>query len=150
MIAIALVLITASAATPADRTAVSPVNAANGVALMGYDTVAYFTTGRAVPGSDAHTQQWKGATYRFASAEHRARFAAEPERYVPQYGGYCAYAMAIDRIADIDPERWAIVDGKLYLNNNRVVHALWSVNRASNVGAADRNWAAFPKRIERP
>ena len=149
-IAVALVFFAASPAIPADRTPVSPVNAANGVAVMGYDVVAYFTVGRAMPGSDAHTHQWKGATYRFVSAENRARFAADPERYAPQYGGYCAYAMAIDRIADVDPERWAIVDGKLYLNNNRIVHAVWSVNRASNVGAGDRNWAAFPKQIERP
>ena len=87
-------------------------------------------------------------TYRFASAENRDRFTADPERYVPQYGGYCAYAMSIDRIADIDPSRWAIVDGKLYLNNNRLSQALWSVNKRGRIASGDQNWTVFPKKTE--
>jgi YHS domain-containing protein len=144
MLLLLLSLIAAVAET-AERSPVVAVNAVNGLALKGYDPVAYFMTGKATPGSDAYTHRFNGATYRFASSENRDRFAAVPETYVPQYGGYCAYSMAIDRIADIDPERWAIVDGKLYLNNNRFVHALWSVNRNGNIVSADRNWVAFPK-----
>jgi YHS domain-containing protein len=135
----------AAASTP-----VPPINAKDGVALHGYDPVAYFTAGRPTPGSDAHTQRFAGATYRFASAENLALFAADPQRYLPQYGGYCAYAMSLDRIADIDPDAWAIVDGKLYLNNNRAAHALWSFRKAGRIEAADRNWAAFPKAMEAP
>jgi YHS domain-containing protein len=146
-ILLTLALGVAVAASAADRSAVAPVNATNGIALKGYDPVAYFTVGQAMPGRDAYIFSWKGLPYRFASAENRDRFAADPDKYVPRYGGYCAYAMAIDRIADIDPERWAIVDGKLYLNNNRFAHALWSVNKRANIAAADGNWAAFPKAV---
>jgi YHS domain-containing protein len=147
-ILLTVALVVAVAASAADRSAVAPVNATNGIALKGYDPVAYFTVGQAMPGRDAYMFPWKGRVYRFASAENRNRFAAEPDKYVPRYGGYCAYAMAIDRIADIDPERWAIVDGKLYLNNNRFAHVLWSVNKDANIAAADGNWAAFPKAVE--
>jgi len=132
----------------AETPPVAVVNAADGIALKGYDTVAYFTTGEPTPGVDGYTHRWKGVTYRFASAENRDRFKADPERYVPQYGGYCAYAMSVDRIADIDPSRWAIVDGKLYLNNNRLSQALWSVNKRGKIVSGDRNWAVFPKKTE--
>ena len=148
-ILLTLALVVAAAAWAADRSAIAPVNATNGTALKGYDPVAYFTVGQAImPGRDAYMFRWKGLAYRFASAENRDRFAADPAKYVPQYGGYCAYAMAINRIADIDPERWAIVDGKLYLNNNRFAHALWSVNKGANIASADGNWSAVPKAIE--
>ena len=129
----------------AETSAVAPVNSADGVALKGYDPVAYFTTGAPTPGVDGYTLRWKGVTYRFASAENRARFNADPERYAPQYGGYCAYAMSINRIADIDPARWTIVDGKLYLNNNLLSQALWSVSTRGKIVSADQHWAVFPK-----
>jgi len=129
---------------------VNAVNIVNGIALKGYDPVAYFTTGQPAPGADEFTEPWKGATYRFASADNRELFKADPEKYLPQYGGYCAYAMALNRIADIDPTRWKIVDGKLYLNNGRIAHTLWSVDRAGHIASADRNWPAYPKTIEQP
>ncbi len=138
----------ASALARAETPPVAAVNAADGIALKGYDAVAYFTTGEPTPGAERYAYRWKGVTYRFASVENRDRFKADPERYVPQYGGYCAYAMSIDRIADIDPSRWAIVDGKLYLNNGRVSQALWSVSRAAKIASGDRNWAVFPKKTE--
>jgi YHS domain-containing protein len=130
----------------AETDAVSPVNATDGIALKGYDPVAYFTTGEPTVGRDEYTYEWNGARYRFASGENLERFKSAPERYLPQYGGYCAYAMSLNRIADIDPERWAIVDGKLYLNNNRLAQGLWSISKAGNIASADRNWAAFPKK----
>jgi len=147
-IVLGLAVLVAAVAWGAERSPVGAVNAVNGFALKGYDPVAYFTTGRATPGRDGYGLRFKGVTYRFSSAENKDRFAAAPETYVPQYGGYCAYAMAIDRIADIDPERWAIVAGKLYLNNNRFAHALWSVNKTGNIAVADRNWTGFPKTID--
>jgi YHS domain-containing protein len=125
---------------------VAPVNTADGIALKGYDPVAYFTDGHPTKGEDQYSFQWKGVTYRFASAENLQRFKAEPEKYVPQYGGYCAYAMSLDRIADIDPYRWAIVGGKLYLNNGFIAQDLWSLNKSGNITSADRNWPLYPKK----
>ena len=129
----------------AETSPVSPVNSADGVALKGYDPVAYFAAGKPTPGMDEYTLRWKGVTYRFASAENRARFKAEPDQYAPQYGGYCAYAMSINRIADIDPARWTVVDGKLDLNNNLLSQALGSVSTRGKIGSADQHWAVFPK-----
>jgi YHS domain-containing protein len=123
----------------------APVNVTEGVALKGYDPVAYFTVGKPTLGMAQFSHRWQGATYQFASSEHLERFKAEPEKYLPQYGGYCAYALSINRIADIDPDRWAVVEGKLYLNNNFFVHKLWSVSKSSNIEAANKNWAVWPK-----
>jgi YHS domain-containing protein len=126
------------------------VNAAAGVALKGYDPVAYFVAGQPVEGSDRFQTVWQGVTYRFASTEDRDKFAADPEKYAPQYGGFCAFAAANDRIADIDPGDWAVVDGKLYLNNNDIAQALWSVDKSGNIVAGDRFWAAVAKQPAQP
>ena len=133
------------AMTSQAKSPVAAVNTTNGIGLKGSDPVAYFTTGHPTPGVDQYTYRWKGVTYRFASAENQERFKVDPESYLPQYGGYCAYAMSLNRIADIDPARWAIVAGKLYLNNNFFSHGLWSLNKSGNITAADRNWAGYPK-----
>lgn len=133
-----------AAADPA-APAIAPTNAPDGLALRGWDPVAYFAEGRAREGSPAHTARHGGATYRFASAEHRDRFVAEPARYAPQYGGYCAFAMSIDGVADADPERWVIVDGKLYVNKNRIAAGLWSIGTAGRIAAADGYWPTFAK-----
>src|SRR5712671_2561018 len=135
-----------SALAASEKMPVAAVNAADGTGLKGYDPVAYFTLGQPTPGVDEYTYRWKGVTYRFGSAENLARFKSDPEKYLPQYGGYCAYAMAIDRIADIDPSRWAIVEGKLYLNNNYLSYHLWSLNKSGNISSADRNWPLYPKK----
>jgi YHS domain-containing protein len=127
---------------------VAPVNATDGVGLKGYDPVAYFINGQPTKGTSQYSFQRKGVTYRFASEESLQRFKAEPEKYLPQYGGYCAYAMSINRIADISPTEWTIFGGKLYLNNNFISQTLWSLDKSSRVGAADRNWAVFPKFAE--
>jgi len=131
----------ASAKSPVDA-----VNVAGGTGVKGYDPVAYFTGGQPTRGEDQYTYRWKGVIYRFASAENLERFKTDPEKYLPQYGGYCAYAMAINRIADIDPSRWAIVDGKLYLNNNYLSYHLWALNKSGNIASADRNWPLYPKK----
>jgi YHS domain-containing protein len=135
-----------SALAASEKTPVAAVNTAGGTGVKGYDPVAYFTLGQPTPGLDNYSYRWKGVTYRFASADNLKRFKADPQKYLPQYGGYCAYAMSINRIADIDPSRWAIVDGKLYLNNNYLSYHLWSLNKNSNIGAADRNWPLYPKK----
>ena len=96
-------------------------------------------------GSAQFSTTYKGVVYRFVSADHRNRFIAEPDKFVPQYGGYCAFAIAQNWIADIDPDEWAIVDGKLYLNNGFFAQSLWSLDKSGNIAAGDRNWPLVPK-----
>jgi YHS domain-containing protein len=114
-----------------------------GSAIRGYDPVAYFTEGRPVEGVSAHTLEWRGATWYFASAENLEAFRAEPERFAPQYGGYCAWAVSQGYTASIDPEAWDIVDGKLYLNYNRDIQARWQGDRPGFIALADGNWPAI-------
>jgi hypothetical protein len=145
---LAVVSMLASAAPAGADASAAPIAAANapdGLALRGYDPVAYFTDAKPRRGLPELTATHDGATYRFTSAEHRNRFLADPARYVPQYGGYCAFAMSIDRIADADPERWVIVNDKLHVNKNRLAHGLWSIGTAGRIESADRYWPAFPK-----
>ncbi|QQR75763.1 MAG: hypothetical protein IPJ17_09395 [Holophagales bacterium] len=122
--------------------ALEPVNKSffGGLAVHGYDVVAYFADGKAVEGSDAVETSWHGATWRFASAAHRDLFVAAPERYAPQYGGYCAWAVSQGYTADGDPESWKIVDGKLYLNYNREIQQRWEADIPGLVTKADANW----------
>lgn len=111
------------------------------VAIRGYDTVAYFTESKSVEGSKAITKQWKGAIWRFATTEHRDMFAADPERYAPRYGGYCAYGVAAqERLVKIEPDLWTIVDGKLYLNYNDEVQKRWEQDIEGHIAEADANF----------
>jgi YHS domain-containing protein len=114
---------------------------AEGLALKGYDPVAYFTEGEATKGSAEHTATFEGAAYRFANAEHLAAFEADPQTYVPAYGGYCAFGTAMGRKFDGDPEVWKIVDGELYVNLNDDVQERWETNIPGFVENADHNWA---------
>ncbi len=111
-----------------------------GFAINGYDPVGYFTDGKPVDGSDAHTLVWNDATWRFSSAENLATFEADPETYAPQYGGYCAYAVSRGYTASTDPDAWTIHENKLYLNYNRIVRSLWEVDIPGNVQKGDNNW----------
>jgi YHS domain-containing protein len=97
-----------------------------GAALKGYDAVAYFKEGRAVKGKDEFRQDWMGAKWYFASAGNRDEFAKNPEKFAPQFGCYCAWAVGHGKTADIDPEAWKIVDGKLYLNYSKDVQKMWA------------------------
>jgi YHS domain-containing protein len=109
-------------------------------AVGGYDPVAYFNQGKPVPGSREFTHQWKGATWRFASAANRAAFAASPAKYAPQYGGYCAWAVSQGYTAKGDPNVWKIVSGKLYLNYSPGVQQQWSADIPGNIAKANKNW----------
>jgi YHS domain-containing protein len=124
---------------------IAAVNTEHGLAVKGYDPVAYFTTGKPTPGLAQFSTTYKGATYRFTSAENRDRFIATPEKFVPQYGGYCAYAISLNKIADIDPEEWAIIKDKLYLNNGFLAQTLWSLDKSGNIARGDQNWPLVPK-----
>jgi hypothetical protein len=120
---------------------VAPVNTdPEGIALHGYDPVAYFDRGAAVPGDPGIESSWRGATWRFASEEHREAFVRDPDKYAPRYGGYCAYAVAQDTTADIDPTVWAIVDGRLYLNLDASIGRKWEKDRARYIEQADEHW----------
>ena len=111
-----------------------------GAAIGGADPVAYFTMGKTVDGSKKHTLEWQGATWRFANAAHLEQFKAAPERYAPQYGGYCAWAVSEGYTAKIDPEAWEIVDGKLYLNYSKGIQKRWAADKGGNIAKADSNW----------
>ncbi len=111
-----------------------------GVAIRGYDPVAYFTDGHAVKGSDEFAYEWLGAVWYFASAERREVFAADPVKYAPQYGGYCASAMVDGQAATADPEAWRIVDSKLYLIFSQGGLLSWSNNAPEKIEKADARW----------
>ncbi len=120
--------------------AIDPVYSAEGAAIRGYDPVAYFTEEKPMKGSAAHSATHDGATWHFASAENRDLFVANPEKYAPQYGGYCAWAVAEGYTASADPGAWSIKDGKLYLNYSKLVRARWAIDKDGNIVKGDQNW----------
>ena len=138
----ALVLVAIVAFATPLAAALAPVNRTlfGGLAIDGYDPVAYFLDGKPVAGQKEWSLPWNGATWRFASMEHRDLFSAAPERYAPQYGGYCAWAVAHGYTADIDPEAWTIRDGKLYLNYDLGVQRDWSKDIPGYIASGDANW----------
>ncbi|MEQ9260728.1 MAG: YHS domain-containing (seleno)protein [Roseovarius sp.] len=118
------------------------IHARDGAAIGGYDPVAYFTEGAPVEGSPEHSTMWNGAEWRFASAENKATFEADPEAYAPQYGGYCAYAASQGYVASTSPDAWSVHEGKLYLNYSRRVQRIWEKDKPGFIAQADTNWPA--------
>ena len=112
-------------------------------ALQGHDPVAYFTEGKPVKGRDEFTTEYMGAQFKFASADNRDAFLADPEAYAPQYGGYCAWAMADGKHAKGDARYWKIVDGKLYLNYNKNIQKKWDADIPGFIEKANSEWAAI-------
>ncbi len=125
---------------PLAALAEAEVNVVNGAAAQGYDVVAYFTEGKPVEGSGDYTANHDGVEYRFASAENRDLFTANPDSYAPQYGGYCAFGTAMGRKFDGDPHAWHIDDNKLYLNVSKKVQKRWLTDVPGFVKGADNNW----------
>ena len=123
----------------ADKAAIYTGRFSN-VAVEGHDPVAYFTDGEPVKGSKNFKTTYEGAQFRFANADNLAAFKADPAAYAPQYGGYCAWAMADGKFAKGDADYWSIVDGKLYLNYSKKVQRDWDVDRAGFITAADAQW----------
>jgi YHS domain-containing protein len=111
-----------------------------GIALHGYDAVAYVNQKQAVKGSPAFTATYDGVRYQFASAQSKAAFEADPARYVPQYGGFCAYGVARGFKVDVDPEAFSVVDGKLYLNVSKSVRETWSKDPQGYIRKANDKW----------
>ena len=134
-LAFAAVLGTAQLAT-----AETEINIVEGYAVHGYDVVAYFKEGKPVIGDDRYTAEHDGATYRFASADHLDAFKKNPDKFAPQYGGYCAFGAAMGRKFDGDPNAWAVVDGKLYLNLNKNIQARWKEDVPGFIRGAENNW----------
>ena len=112
----------------------------DGLGLYGYDPVAYFVDAKPVLGSRDLTATFDGATYRFATAAHRDAFQADPRRYLPAYGGFCAYGVASGYKVKIDPEAWRIVEGRLYLNYDKRTQAKWVQDIPGYIAKAEKNW----------
>ena len=119
-----------------------------GVAIMGYDPVAYFTDNRAVKGSEKYSYDWLGTPWHFASREHQEMFAADPIKYAPQYGGYCAAEVVGGSVTvDIDPNAFKIIDGKLYLIYDKPHADDFAANARETVASADANWPKVKARL---
>ena len=109
-------------------------------AIKGYDTVAYFTENKPVKGKSEFSTEYNEATWLFSSKENLDLFLGDPEKYAPQYGGYCAYAVAKGSTASIKPELFTIHEGKLYLNYNNSINDKWNANKENFIADADKNW----------
>lgn len=132
-------LAVAGAALAASK--VAPINVdKKGVALHGYDAVTYFESDKPLPGSEAIAYSFDGATWRFVSTENRKKFAQSHDKYMPQYGGYCAKAVSENDTADIDPLAYKIVEGKLYLNYSMKVQKLWEEDIPGRIAKANAYW----------
>ena len=148
-VGIAIVLILVAVGGFATMKKISPVswgwwgttNTESGVALRGYDPVAYFEQETPVLGSDELTHEWGDATWHFASVENQQRFSANSEQYAPQFGGFCAFAASKGFTADPDPEAWHIEDGKLYVFADLKVRDEWVSGLAEgSLVRSQENW----------
>lgn len=141
-LAAALLLTLAVAPSPALAAPVWQGVAEGQPVLSGHDPVAYFVAGLPLRGDPKLTYKWQGATFRFSSQETLKAFAADPARYAPQFGGWCAWAASQGRLAKPDPEIWRIVDGKLYLNCSKSAEEKWLADVPGNIAKAEAFWAA--------
>ena len=112
----------------------------DGLAMRGADPVAYFTEKKMLKGTASFGHEWQGAKWLFASAQNRDTFAAQPEKFAPQYGGYCAAAVAVGTVAPANPTAWMLVEGKLYLNFDNPTQERWKRDIPGNIKKADANW----------
>ncbi len=119
---------------------INTLGSREGIAIRGYDPVAYFRDGGPRRGKPEFSVSHGGATWRFASAEHKALFEADPQRYLPAYGGFCAYGTSRGYLVKIEPEAWSIVDGRLYLNYDLDVRTTWLENTRKFIARAEGNW----------
>lgn len=148
----AVVFVTAAIAGAVSALANDSVNTGyfGGVAIMGYDTVAYFTEGKAVKGSEKFSYEWLGTPWHFSSEKHREMFMNEPVKYAPQYGGYCAGEVAGSGsvTVNIDPEAFKIIEGKLYLIYDAGNAAKFADAQKDVVPKADANWPIVKAKLE--
>jgi len=116
---------------------------ANDLAIHGYDAVSYFTDSKATKGNQKYTATYKSAIYQFSSEENRNQFKQNPEKFAPQFGGFCAMGVALNKKLDTDPTAWKIVDGKLYLNLNKAVQKKWLSDVPGHLTTANRVWSGI-------
>jgi YHS domain-containing protein len=135
----AAALLAAQLAAPALADEISTY-VADGYAIGGTDPVTYFTDGEPNQGSDEFTAEYDGVTWRFVSAENRDTFLADPEKYAPAYGGFCATGMSVGQKIPIDPTYWKIVDGKLYLNNSSAAQRVFFEDETGTISRAGGHW----------
>lgn len=122
------------------------VSGASKAAVSGYDTVAFFTDAKPVNGSPFITAEHKGATYYFATEEHKKLFTENPEKYVPQFGGFCAFGVSINKVLPVDISTWQVRDGKLYLNLNPDIRVKFDADFEGNLAKAKKNWPGLVKK----
>ena len=145
LVAVLALVLAQFTVTPAWADKAPVYQSTSGTAIDGTDPISYFTEGRPVAGDANITHDWNGATWRFTSAGNRDRFAASPEKYAPQYGGYCAWAVSQGYTASTDPDAWSIVDGKLYLNYSKSVQKNWEDDVPGHIASANKNWPSVLK-----
>lgn len=142
--AITLAVLVSAIAAPAIandvNTSAGMTLAGGPLAIHGFDPVAYFTQGQARVGQAVFSYKYGEGVYRFVSEENKKKFAAAPQRYAPQYGGYCAYGTALGAKFDGDPRLFTIVDGKLYFNLNPAIQKKWMEDIPGNIAKANRHW----------
>lgn len=122
------------------------VAGASRIALNGYDPVAFFTDGKPVIGSPFIKGSYQGADYLFATKDHKTLFLANPEKYAPQYGGYCAYGVSVEALAPVDISTWQVRNGKLYLNFSHEYSEKFNADFDGNVVKAERKWPGLVKK----
>lgn len=112
----------------------------NDLAIHGYDPVSYFTQSKATKGNSNYSATFEGAIYHFSTKANRDKFKSDPEKFAPQFGGYCAMGVALNQKFDVDPAAWYIENGKLYLNLNKTVQNKWMEDVSGHIATADRTW----------
>ena len=139
-------MLAASAAPPINTLKSGFFGGRTDTAILGYDPVAYFTEGKPVKGQDSVAYDWMGAKWKFSTQAHLDLFKASPEKYAPQYGGYCAYGVTQDNLVSIEPDKFKIIDGKLYLNYDTAVQATWLKDPAGYIKQADAKFQSLLKK----
>jgi YHS domain-containing protein len=138
---LALAVLASTSAHAIDRTGGTYNSLYAGLGAKGYDVVAYFTDGKPVKGKNEFEALHGGVTWKFASAAHRDRFAANPDKYAPQFGGFCSWGVAQGKLFDVDPVHgWKVVDGKLYMNFNADIQKTWEKDIPGMIAKANANW----------
>ena len=122
------------------------VSGASKAAVSGYDTVAFFTDAKPVNGSPFISAEYQGATYFFANEEHKALFTAHPEKYAPQFGGFCSYGVSLGKLFPVDISTWQVRNGKLYLNLNPDIRVKFDADFDGSVAKATKNWPGLVKK----
>lgn len=138
-------LSTAHAAPPINTLEAGILGGRSEVAILGYDPVAYFAAGKPMQGDARLAHRWQGATWQFASQANLDKFQADPARWAPQYGGYCAYGVAKGNLVSVEPDKFTVRDGKLYLNYNADIQAAWLKDPAGFIQQADARFEALLK-----